>query len=320
MKIRTIPMLVCLVVLGAICLAGQPMGVAPTPLSAPESLQVVIDRGGPLVYVPKGHYTLEATLRLRSDLVLHFESRTVIEAAAGAMKGMEDCLIAAHGVQNVSIYAHGATFRMRKTDYRDEKIYKRSEFRHVLGLFGCKNVAVYGGLYEKSGGDGIYVGPLVGPPRIPCERILIRGVACDDNLRQGISVVAARGVRGDAAGVGGYYGVTIEDSVLTRTAGTSPQAGIDVEPEPPDPADVLIRRCRSEGNRGPAYMWSLQHMKRDSYPPRIVMEDCTYAGVPIDQPTLRMTGIFSATPPTGYLEDRLPAGTLLQWNDLIWKK
>jgi hypothetical protein len=139
-------------------------------------------------------------------------------------------------------------------------------------------------------------------------------------MSQGISVVAAKGLRGDAAGVGGYYGVTIEDCVLTRTNGTSPQAGIDVEPEPPDPADVLIRRCRSEGNRGPAYIWALQHMQPDDYPPRIVMEDCSFSGVPNDQPSLRLVGIFSATAPVGYLEARLPAGTLLQWNDLIWKK
>ncbi len=320
MKIAIRSLLASAVAVGAACLAGQPMGIAPSQLSAQESVQAVIDRGGPLVYVPKGNYTLDSTLRLRSDLVLHFEPGTVIEAAAGAMKGIDDCLIAGHGVQNVSIYAHGATFRMRKAEYRDKANYAVSEFRHALGLFGCKNVAVYGGLYEKSGGDGIFVGPLNGPPRVPCERILIRGAACDDNHRQGISVVAARGVRGDAAGVGGYYGVTIEDCVLTRTIGTSPQAGIDVEPEPPDPVDVLIRRCRSEGNRGPAYMWSLQHMQRDDYPPRIVMENCTYSGVPADQPSLRLTGIFSSTQPTGYLEDRLPAGTLLQWNDLIWKK
>jgi hypothetical protein len=66
------------------------------------------------------------------------------------------------------------------------------------------------------------------------------------------SVVADRGLRSDAVGVGGFYGMTIEDCVLTRINGTSPQARIDVEPEPPDPVDVLIRRCRSEAPGGHA--------------------------------------------------------------------
>lgn len=316
---KTIPLGSLVLFVSSLVGASGPVGIAPSQLSSQESLQAVIDRGGPLVYVPKGHYLLDSTLRLRSNLVLHFEPGTILEAAPGSMKGMFDSLIAGNGVQNVAIYAHGATFRMRKSDYRDPAKYEKSEFRHVLALMGCRDVSIFGGLYEKSGGDGIYVGPLEGPPRIPCERILIRGVACDDNFRQGISVVAARGRRGEPS-EGGYFGVTIEDSVMTRTNGTSPQAGIDVEPEPPDPADVLIRRCRSEGNRGPAYMWSLQHMQPDDYPPRIIMENCTYSGVPADQPSIRMVGIFSASHPTGYLEDRLPAGTHLQWNDLIWKK
>src|SRR5262245_48700449 len=80
-------------------LADGPVGIAPSQLSSTESIQAVIDRGGPLVYIPKGNYTLDATLRLRSDLVLHFETGTIIEAAPGAMKGKEDCLIAGMGVQ-----------------------------------------------------------------------------------------------------------------------------------------------------------------------------------------------------------------------------
>src|SRR5262245_60922815 len=102
-------LLALVLAVGAVCLADGRVGIAPSQLSSNESLQAVIDRGGPLVYIPKGTYSLEKTLLLRSDLVLHFEPGTVIEAAPGSMKGKEDCLIAGMGVQNVSMYANGAT-------------------------------------------------------------------------------------------------------------------------------------------------------------------------------------------------------------------
>ena len=305
--------------------AGQPVGISPTALSQGESLQAVIDRGGPLVYVPKGVYQLDTPLKLRSNLTLFVESGTAIEAAVGAFQGKEDSLIVIAGMENVTIAAEGATFKMRKDDYRDATKYPiKSEFRHCLDIRGSKNVTITGGTFADSGGDGIYLGPLIlddpawanSKRHIPNESIVIRRVTCDNNFRQGISVVAC-------------VGCLIEDSMLARTNGTSPQAGIDVEPEYQDPIDVTIRRCKSVDNRGPAFMWSLQNVALtyrannvtvNTPPVRIIMEGNTYDGVPLTQPTLRMTGIFRADPPTGYLAPNIPPGSTLQWDSLTWKK
>lgn len=304
--------------------AGPPIGVTPVALSQAESLQAVIDRGGPLVFVPKGTYQLDAPLRLKSGMTLFCEPGTVIEAAQGAFKGLHDSLIQVVNVENVTLIAEGATFRMRKADYMDPAKYTVSEHRHAIDVRGSKNVTIAGGTFADSGGDGVFLGPLViddaawanGKRHWPNVNVTVRRATCDNNVRQGISVVACTGC-------------IIEDCVLTRTSGLSPQAGIDCEPEYQDPIDVTIRRCRSEGNRGPAYMWSLQNVALTyrannatvSTPPvRIIMEGNTYAGVPADQPSLRMTGIFKADSPTGYLCDNIPKGSVLQWNDLVWKK
>jgi len=305
----------CLVFVPSSSAQSPAIGIAPTQLTSAESLQAVIDRGGPLVFVPRGNYILTETLNLRSDLVLHFASGTTVEAAEGAFQDPRDCLIAARLTRDVELHAAGVVFRMRKADYRNKEKYADSEFRHALGLFGVRNFKVYGGVFADSGGDGIYVGPFVaGTTRTQSEAVLIRGVYCDNNVRQGISVLSAKRTGPED------FGLVIEDCRLAGTSGRSPQSGIDIEPEVGDVVDVLVRRCRSESNRGPAYMWSLQHVRPADSPPRIVFEQCTYSGVPPDQPAFRMTGVYSSTAPTGYLEANLPKGTWLQWDSLILQK
>lgn len=308
------------------------------------SLQSLIN--GDRVKIPAGIYTLTEPLRLRSNLTLEFEPGTLVQAAAGAFKGKADCLVVAEGVQNLSIVAEGVVFRMRKADYlgpwdkpgeTNAQGYAKSEDRHVLSLLACVNCTITGGTFADSGGDGIFIGSTIvddvgfanNKKHTPCENVIIRRANCDNNFRQGISVVAAKGKPGEA----GYFGATIEDCVLTKTAGTSPQSGIDVEPEYTDPIDVAIRRCRSEGNRGPAYVWSLQNMALGyrapagtaAMPPvRLVMEGCTAAGVPIDQPVIRMRGIFAGEEQSatakGYLYDNIPKGSLLKLDVWEWKK
>ena len=90
---------------------------------------------------------------------------------------------------------------------------------------------------EKTGGDGIYLG--TAPDKIPNRNVLIRGVDCNANNRQGISVISAENL-------------LIDSCQLRNTAGTAPQAGIDFEPN--DPTDVLlncvVRNCTASGNAG----------------------------------------------------------------------
>jgi len=305
---------------GCATLRGDPVvGIVPNALTQTQSLQAAIDSGARLVLVPPGTWEVDSPIWLRSDQIIVFESGAILIAAEGAFKGPNDSLLMLENLDRVKIYANGAVFRMRKADYLKKPAvtvpptppdYVESEFRHAVDLRGSRDVRIEGGTFADSGGDGIYLGAFVKPgePRVPNERISILGVTCDNNLRQGISVVSC-------------VHCLIEDSVLSRTSGRSPQAGIDVEPEWGDRVDVTIHGCRSDGNRGPAFMWSLQKMAASDPPVKIVMLECTYAAVPADQPMLRMTGIYNdETKPTGYLKANLPKDTLLQWDTLVLRK
>jgi len=319
---------------GVSAFAGPPLGVAPAALSQAESLQAVIDRGGPLVYVPKGTYTTDRTIKLRSNLVLYCEEGTVIEAAAGAftaVKEPDSCLVAGERVDNVAIY--NCTFRMRKADYGVYKVradgtydlspnalgYVPGEWRHTLYFAGVANVLLSNVKANSSGGDGLLVGAYLLPDKskAPSRDVRVQRSTFTDNYRQGVSILSCMG---DCA---------VEDCVFVGTKGASPQAGLDVEPEWGDTAEITVRRCQSIGNRGPAFMVGLFKAQPTTAPSKISFQDCTWSAVPPDQPTVRWGGLQKVVEfkdagswiNTGYPADYLPVGTWVTWNgtDIIRK-
>ena len=306
--------------------AGPPLGIAPSALTEGEQLQAVIDRGGPIVWIPKGTYQQDVSLRLRSNLTLLCEEGAVIEAAPGAflpgIDVLEASLIVLDQVANVSIY--NCTFKMRKPDYGVYKVrpdgtydmtpnalgYVPGEWRHSISITGCQRIKLHNVKANLSGGDGLFIGPHITPngPRIPSRDVTVRQSTFADNYRQGVSVPSCLGE------------CLIEDCVFSGTNGASPQAGIDIEPENGDAVEVTVRRCLSVGNRGPGYMVGLFKNTPTTAPSKIAFEDCQYLSVPADQVNFRLGGVLSATMPNGYMLDNLPAGTVISWDTLIWRK
>ncbi|MBU6400812.1 MAG: right-handed parallel beta-helix repeat-containing protein, partial [Verrucomicrobia bacterium] len=114
---------------------------------------------------------------------------------------------------------------------------------------------------EQTGGDGVYIGASARHPT--CSDVVIRDCICADNHRQGISVTSA--VR-----------LLIENCRLCRTAGTAPEAGIDLEPDTARDrlVDCVIRNCRFEDNAGNAILVYLKQLTRESEPVSIRFERC----------------------------------------------
>jgi nitrous oxidase accessory protein NosD len=82
-------------------------------------------------------------------------------------------------------------------------------------------------------GDGISVG---GHSGTPTDDLVIDNVRTDNNRRQGLSLVWATNV-------------VITDSTFANTNGTSPECGIDIEPENgQEVSGVLIENCKFETN------------------------------------------------------------------------
>lgn len=230
------------------------------------ALQAAINSGAQKVIVENmGKPWIVDQIQLASDQEIVFEKGVVVQAKRGAFKKPKDALFSATLQSNIRLIGHGATLKMWKEDYDDPEQYSHAEWRHVLNFHSCANVHIEGLTLADSGGDGIYLG--VAKRGVPCSDFVIKNVICDNNYRQGISVISARNL-------------LIEDTVLKNTSGTNPRAGIDFEPNSPteELSNCIMRNCVSEGNEGSGYVYYLKNMNASSKPLSIRMENCVSKG------------------------------------------
>ena len=227
--------------------------------NATAALQGAIRSGAKRVIVPNmGKPWMVDPLLLESDQEIVFETGTVVEARKGSFRGVDDSLLTAKDKKNIKLTGYGAALVMHKEDYRKEE-YKKGEWRMCLALNGCRQVEVSGLRLAGSGGDGIYVGRGTGG----CEEIHIKDVTCEDNYRQGISIISVRRL-------------VIEDCILRGTEGTEPAAGIDFEPNHEDEelTDCVVRNCTFEKNQGYGIQVWLGNMHAKSKPVSVRIENC----------------------------------------------
>jgi polygalacturonase len=241
---------------------------------ATEALQAAINSGAKRVIVPnmtKDWIVRPITLAGNQELV--FEDGVVVTAKRGEYRGKGDCVFTARDVSNLTIRGYGATVRMQKEDYIVGKVlldmgwkrwfgqYEKAEWRMPLSLQGCDNVTIEGVTLRDSGGDGIIVGR--SGARAYCKDIRIKDVVCDNNYRQGISVISVDGL-------------LVENCVFRDTWGTPPSSGVDLEPDTPDERlrDVVFRNCLFADNYGDGIEVFLAHLTADSGDVSIRFENC----------------------------------------------
>jgi hypothetical protein len=117
---------------------------------------------------------------------------------------------------------------------RDQHVFddpdSTDEFGHCIVINkGADRFQVIDTICRKGTGDGIKVNDGV-------RGVVIEGALCDENRRQGISIVHA-------------YDITIRDTICSNTNGTSPQAGIDLEPmDGQEVRGVTLERVTLTGN------------------------------------------------------------------------
>jgi len=230
------------------------------PADSTHAIRSAIASGASKFLIPNmGQPWVVRPIQLASDQEIYFEPGVVLLAKEGEFHDTRDCLITGQGVQNVLLWGYGATLRMRKADYVNPDLYEESEWRHCLWLNGCENVRVYGLTLESSGGDGICIGGW----QEPCRDIEVLDCVCDDNYRQGISVGNAETLR-------------ITNCILRNTAGTNPQAGIDLEPDHDWDVltDIIISDCVSQANARSGYVVWLAKLTADSREVSIRFENC----------------------------------------------
>jgi hypothetical protein len=195
-----------------------------------------------------------------------FEAGTELVALKGAFHASGDCLLSFQQCTNVIVRGEkedggkSARIRMHKEDYQSGA-YEKSEWRHGLSCSGCQNVLIQDLTIEKTGGDGIYLGSTW--DKHPNLYVVIRRVDCNDNHRQGISVISVKDL-------------LIEHCRLRNTDGTDPRSGIDFEPNSPDDSliNCVVRHCIAENNAGTGYQICPQSMSSRSKPISIYLENC----------------------------------------------
>ncbi|MGI5820011.1 MAG: right-handed parallel beta-helix repeat-containing protein [Armatimonadota bacterium] len=227
-----------------------------------EALQAAINSGAAkLIVEDMGSPWVVTPIELASNQEIVFEDGVEILAKRGEFHGRGDCLVTARGVENVTLRGYGATFRMWQEDYANLDLYQPSEWRHALSLRGASDINVFGLTLRDSGGDGIYFGR--GADDATNLNVHVKDVVCDNNYRQGISVITAENV-------------LIEDTIMRDTSGTAPQAGIDFEPNGPQERikNFVMRNCLTENNNSSGYMFYLGSLSADSEPLSIRVENC----------------------------------------------
>lgn len=235
------------------------------PEDSTAAIQAAIRSGAKRVIVPRMSTPwIVDKIELESDQEIFFEPGTEVLAKKGAFRGKTDSLFTARNKRNIRLIGPGAILRMRRSDYAASP-YEKAEWRHVLALYGCTNVLVEGLTLAESGGDGIYLG--AGRNGEPNCDIVIRDVTCENNYRQGISVITAKNL-------------LIERVTLRGTGGTPPAAGIDFEPNHPTEVLVncLMRNCVIENNEGLGLHLYLANLNASSEPVSIRIEDCITRG------------------------------------------
>ncbi|MBD3291383.1 MAG: hypothetical protein GF393_00555 [Armatimonadia bacterium] len=231
-----------------------------------EALQAAINSGASTLIVEKmGSPWIVTPITLASNQEIIFEEGVEVLAKRGEFKGRGDSLFTARDIENVTLRGYGATFRMWQEDYANPDLYDPAEWRMALALRGVTNVRVYGLTLRDSGGDGIYLGR--GGGGTTNRNVHIKDVVCDNNYRQGISVITAEDL-------------LIEDTILRNTSGTAPQAGIDFEPNSADErlVNVVMRNCLTENNNSSGYMFYLGSFNAETAPLSIRIENCRSVG------------------------------------------
>ncbi len=195
-----------------------------------EMIQKAIDYAAqnsiPTVYIPAGEYEIEATngtthkgILLRDNIHLKLDAKAVLKAIPNSATHYSVLMV--NGNSKVKITGG------KIVGERNEHTGTGGEWGMGINIIDSKSVEIKDLTITDCWGDAIYVGGAK-----PSTDIVVDNVTCNNNRRQGISVVNCNRM-------------TIKKSIFSRTNGTNPQAGIDLEPDNANHAvtNVTIDNC-----------------------------------------------------------------------------
>lgn len=197
-----------------------------------SAVDALPDEGGTL-NVPAGTYLIDPmrSIRLRSRMHLSLAADATLQAVPNAAP--RAYVLLGERIQDLEISGG------RIIGERDAHLGAAGEWGHGIRLRGCQRVTVRDMRISRCWGDGISAGGFVsgGKWSQPGRDLVLAGVQCEGNRRQGLTL-------------GSHRGVHVSNCRFDGNGGTAPGAGIDIEPDADVARDVVIENCQMNGNRG----------------------------------------------------------------------
>ena len=188
---------------------------------------------GGTVLVPPGNYMIDASrsVNLRPNMTLQMDAEAQLTAIPNNLTHYS--VVKVFNADNSSIVGG------RIVGERDNHDGTKGEWGFGLNIRASSNVKVSDIHISDCWGDGIWVGALGRGIGVQVSsNVTLDRVVCSNNRRQGMSV-------------GPVQGLTVTNSTFTKTNGTAPEAGIDLEPLGQGPTrDVSIIGCTVVDNHG----------------------------------------------------------------------
>jgi hypothetical protein len=206
-------------------------------------------------FVGNGEWKIDATtfFNLAGKTIL-FEANVKVIARSGFTEN--DNLFRIRYCNGVKIIGNNTLFKMQKAEYTT------GEFRHCIAIVDCDNVEVSNITAADSGGDGVFIAAF-GPAKLYSENIILRNIVCDNNRRQGISVISVKNL-------------LVEHCIFKNTNGTLPEAGVDFEPDHDYERleNIVFKKCNFTNNYGNGIALALINLSSTSVPVDITFNDC----------------------------------------------
>ncbi len=203
-----------------------------------KAVDTVKAAGGGTLFVPDGTYLVKATgsdtrgdedggVIIDSSLSIILSDKAVLKAIPGSKDG--------YAVLNIKSASKVVVQGGRIVGDRDDHTGVSGEWGFGIRITDSSDIVIRDVAVTDCWGDGIILRS--SDMSSFCANVLIDGVVCDNNRRQGITIASAKQV-------------LILNSKFTRTNGTNPQSGIDIEKDSGyvTPENITISQCEFSGN------------------------------------------------------------------------
>jgi len=220
---------------------------------------------GGVVTIPAGKYMINAVKSIKLRSLMHLKLDPDAKLVVKTNSSAQYLALEADVIHDVEISGG------QIIGDRDTHTGSTGEGGHCIKIRGSARVTIRDMLLTKGWGDGISVGgkPQYKKHLIYCEDVVVANVVCNGNRRNGLSIT-------------NVIGMKVYDSEFSDTHGTTPQCGIDVEPNR-DIDDngyndqVWIENCVMSGNA--AYGMNVWNRARNLTVTRCVIRDNKSCGI-----------------------------------------